>query len=57
MRLLAIASLLALVLTSGAQAAGGGDTARKHPEPQFWTFTGPFGTFDRQQLQRGYQVY
>jgi cytochrome c1 len=57
MRLLAIASLLALVLTSGAQAAGGGDTARKHPEPQSWTFTGPFGTFDRQQLQRGYQVY
>ena len=57
MRLLAIASLLSLVLTAGAQAAGGGDTARKHPEPQSWTFSGPFGTFDRQQLQRGYQVY
>lgn len=22
-----------------------------------WTFDGPFGTFDRQQLQRGFQVY
>lgn len=57
MRVLAIASLLAFALVSGAQAAGEGDTARKHPEPQAWSFSGPFGTFDRQQLQRGYQVY
>lgn len=57
MRLIAIASLLALVMSTSAQAAGSGDTARKHPEPQAWSFHGPFGTFDRQQLQRGYQVY
>ena len=57
MRLRAIASLLALALSSGAQAAGGGDTDPKHPEKQAWSWSGPFGTFDRQQLQRGYQVY
>jgi cytochrome c1 len=32
-----------------------------HDEPeissQAWSFTGPFGTFDNAQLQRGYQVY
>jgi ubiquinol-cytochrome c reductase cytochrome c1 subunit len=26
-------------------------------EKQPWTFTGPFGTFDRNQLQRGFQVF
>jgi cytochrome c1 len=27
------------------------------PPPQHWSFSGPFGTFDRAQLQRGYKVY
>jgi ubiquinol-cytochrome c reductase cytochrome c1 subunit len=27
------------------------------PEPQHWSFDGPFGTFDRASLQRGFQVY
>jgi ubiquinol-cytochrome c reductase cytochrome c1 subunit len=27
------------------------------PPPQTWTFSGPFGTFDKAQLQRGFQVY
>jgi ubiquinol-cytochrome c reductase cytochrome c1 subunit len=27
------------------------------PELQSWSFAGPFGTFNRAQLQRGYQVY
>ena len=27
------------------------------PERQEWTFSGPFGTFDRAQLQRGFQIY
>jgi ubiquinol-cytochrome c reductase cytochrome c1 subunit len=29
----------------------------KEPEPQRWSFAGPFGSFDTAQLQRGYQVY
>jgi ubiquinol-cytochrome c reductase cytochrome b/c1 subunit len=57
MRILAIASVLALSFVGQAFAAGGGDTEPKHPEKQQWTWEGPFGTFDRQQLQRGYQVY
>jgi ubiquinol-cytochrome c reductase cytochrome c1 subunit len=27
------------------------------PPPQRWSFAGPFGTYDRAQLQRGFQVY
>lgn len=27
------------------------------PPPQEWSFAGPFGTFDRAQLQRGFKVY
>ncbi|MFM9863342.1 MAG: cytochrome c1 [Micropepsaceae bacterium] len=31
--------------------------AVKPPKQLKWTWDGPFGQFDRQQLQRGYQVY
>jgi ubiquinol-cytochrome c reductase cytochrome b/c1 subunit len=47
------AALFTATFTGGAQAAGGGE---KPPEVN-WTFDGPFGTFDRAQLQRGYKVY
>jgi ubiquinol-cytochrome c reductase cytochrome b/c1 subunit len=57
MRILAIASVLAVSFVGQALAAGGGDTEPKYPEKQEWSWQGPFGTFDRQQLQRGYQVY
>lgn len=47
-----------------ALAAGeeGGEHATPHyplkkPERVDWSFAGPFGTFDRAQLQRGYKVY
>ena len=32
---------------------------QENPEPpaQHWSFAGPFGSFDRAQLQRGYKVY
>ncbi len=46
-------ALSATVAVTGAQAAGGG----KSPPEQAWSFDGPFGTFDRAQLQRGYKVY
>jgi len=36
-----------------AQAAGGGE----HIEAQKWGFKGPFGTYDRDAMARGYQVY
>jgi ubiquinol-cytochrome c reductase cytochrome c1 subunit len=28
-----------------------------HPEHVNWSFSGPFGTYDPQQLQRGYHIY
>ncbi len=48
------AGLTALGLAGSALAAPG-DT--KAPEHHHWHHAGPFGTFDRQQLQRGFQVY
>ena len=54
----AAAALLALVVSHGAvpstAAAAGGDI--KFP-PQIWSFSGPFGTYDRAAAQRGFQVY
>jgi ubiquinol-cytochrome c reductase cytochrome b/c1 subunit len=52
MRRLAVA--LALVALTGAAQA-----AEPIPQParQSWSFAGPFGQFDRAQLQRGFQVY
>ncbi len=29
----------------------------KHPEKVAWSFSGPFGHYDKAQLQRGFQVY
>ena len=48
-----IAAAFALVTAIPAFAAG------ETPEPpgQKWSFAGPFGTFDRAQLQRGFKVY
>ena len=52
-----IAGVLGLVsvvaFTSSAQAAG--DV--KHPREVNGSWEGPFGRFDRAQLQRGFQVY
>lgn len=44
---------LSLGLAAPAFAASGGNA----PAAQSWSFNGPFGTFDRAELQRGYQVY
>jgi len=52
-RKLAISALSALVLTAGATMAA--------EEPQIedvaFSFEGPFGTYDKAQLQRGLQIY
>jgi cytochrome c1 len=42
----AVAPLAALAATDG-----------KTPEHVEWSFAGPFGTYDRNQLKRGFQVY
>ncbi len=40
-----------------AYAAGGGGTGDYKMEHVHWHFDGPFGTYDRAAMQRGYQVY
>ena len=48
------AAVAALVgFTDAARAAGETPT----PPQEKWSFSGPFGTFDRGQLQRGFKVY
>jgi ubiquinol-cytochrome c reductase cytochrome c1 subunit len=53
LKAIALAGLALAVLPSMAQAAGGQRDA-KHIA---FSFEGPFGTFDRTQLQRGFKVY
>src|ERR1051325_9964424 len=46
--------LLACALaTAGAAVAD----EQEVPPRQSWSFAGPFGTFDRAQIQRGFHVY
>ncbi|MBZ8134871.1 cytochrome c1 [Afifella sp. IM 167] len=51
----------ALVLASFAMASAAEEALPhfplKEPEEVDWSFSGPFGTYDQQQLQRGFQVY
>lgn len=51
--LIAAAALAAFAWSSPVRAAG----EAPPPPPVDWSFDGLFGTFDRAQLQRGYQVY
>jgi cytochrome c1 len=55
MKKLTILAAAAMMLStvSGAFAAGGA----VHPVQRDWPHTGPFGTFDRAAVQRGFQVY
>lgn len=55
---LRLKTLLATVLVAGtvAGAAGAAGNA-EHPKDVAWHHEGPFGTYDRAQMQRGYQVY
>jgi ubiquinol-cytochrome c reductase cytochrome c1 subunit len=50
---IAIGATAALCLSGPALAAGGA----AHPHNIDYSFEGPFGKFDQQQLQRGYKVY
>lgn len=52
---LALSAVTALALsTTGAFAAGGGE---QHIEDIAFSFEGPFGKYDQNQLQRGLQIY
>ncbi|SNS06191.1 cytochrome c1 [Antarctobacter heliothermus] len=50
---LTLAAFVALGLTGGAHAAGG----EAHVEDFAFSFEGPFGTWDQNQLQRGLKIY
>lgn len=54
-RKLTLAALSALVITTGGALAAGGSGG--HVENIRFSFDGPFGTYDQNQLQRGLQVY
>ena len=55
LRNLTITAVTALAFTaSAAFAAGGGE---QHIEDYAFSFEGPFGKFDQNQLQRGLKVY
>ena len=47
------AALVATLLAGPALAAGGDVALTKRD----WSFNGPFGTFDKAAMQRGFQVY
>ncbi|PSL19127.1 cytochrome c1 [Shimia abyssi] len=51
---LSIAAVAALSLTAGGAMAAGGES---HVHDVDFSFEGPFGKFDQNQLQRGLQVY
>lgn len=54
---LKLLAVLALALGFAGNAIAEDAHAVKAPKTVAWTWEGPFGHFDRQQLQRGYQVY
>ncbi|MBH9976133.1 MULTISPECIES: cytochrome c1 [Bartonella] len=55
---LVVAALLFVPLAVFAEEEGGeAHYPLKVPEKQSWSFSGPFGTYDLQQLQRGLKVY
>jgi ubiquinol-cytochrome c reductase cytochrome c1 subunit len=45
-----------LCLTAAAQSTLAA-TSAKEPKEMSWSFEGPFGHYDQEQLQRGYKVY
>ena len=49
--------LLAVAAALSLAAPGLAAEDAHHPEDHEWSFEGPFGTFDRASLQRGFQVY
>jgi ubiquinol-cytochrome c reductase cytochrome c1 subunit len=48
---------LALLLASGAVALAQDEAEQPKPSRQSWSFSGFFGAYDQEQLQRGFEVY
>ena len=55
MRTLAVTLVALAGLIAGTFAWAAGDAA--HPPGRHWSFSGVFGTYDKPQLRRGFQVY
>lgn len=51
---LTLSAVAAIAMGSNAAQAAG---ASKHPEKQKWQFEGVTGTYNKQSIQRGFQVY
>ena len=55
---LALAAIIGISPAVASEEEGGTPHyPLKHPKEQSWSFAGPFGTFDKGQLQRGLKVY
>jgi cytochrome c1 len=54
-RILAVVLAGALTASAGIRVAAGAEA--ETPARVKWSFQGPFGTFDRAQLQRGFKIY
>ena len=54
-KIVTFAAAVATCAAAPAALAAGGEV--EHPKHIHWHFDGPFGTFDAEALQRGYQVY
>ncbi|OEO28339.1 cytochrome C [Devosia insulae DS-56] len=52
-----IGALLVSILFAAAPAAAQEGHATPEIHKEAWSFAGPFGTYDRNQLQRGFQVF
>ncbi|MBS0361446.1 MAG: cytochrome c1 [Proteobacteria bacterium] len=53
----AVAALGLAVLAAPLAGTAVAATTQAEPTEQAWSFDGPFGKFDKEQLQRGYKVY
>jgi len=52
-----VAALLVLALGAGPALAQEGGHSAPAIEKQSWSFAGPLGTFDKNQLRRGFQIF
>ena len=57
LKALSLGLAFGLLASTSVLAAEGIDTKRLHPKAEAFSFEGPFGTYDRGALQRGFQVY
>jgi ubiquinol-cytochrome c reductase cytochrome b/c1 subunit len=56
-RSIVAASVLAAALSGTAGVAAYAQEAAANPPMQTWSFSGPFGQYDPEQLQRGFKIY